>query len=117
MNTSNKPVVTGCSSIAESLMAKSILSGVIDDLVGTTEFTVEIGIKPTMPSPMVSPKELVYGKNITSSLGDLPCNWIQVERLDRYGVYYRFIALFGDRHWVTCDRSGHQVLRVFSEPF
>lgn len=117
MTTKITPVIAGCKNIAESMIGNTILDCVIDDLVGTTDFVVEVGSKPVMPSPFVNPEKVVFGGSIKSAISDLPCTWIQVERLDRYGTYYRFIALFGDRHWVTCDRSGHHTLRIFSKSF
>lgn len=117
MTTSNQPVIAGCRHIAEYLLADRIISGVIDELIGTTSFKVEVGVKPVMPTPSINPVKTIYGDEIESSLQGLSCTWIQVERLDRYGIYHCYIALFGDRHWVTRERNGQRNLRIFNQPF
>lgn len=114
MNDSQK--IAGCSLIAESIR-NSIFGDFYDSLIRSEN--AEIGVQPKrMPSPFIKPVEtLCNASNVRPIIEGLPLTWLRVDRLDRWGVYYSVIALYGKHHWVVRDRSGAIFLRIFNESF
>lgn len=114
----DKNHIAGCASIAASIKS-TLFSPFYEKLLSDENaWHSEIGTKPNMPNPSVKPIDTKCNfVNIFPVIEGMPLTWMRVERLDKYGVYYSAIALYGDRHWVTKDRAGALFLHVYDKPF
>ena len=73
------------------------------------------GTKPSrFPCPNITPVHVACNAAaVLEAIEGLPLTWVEINSLSEWGVYYSYIALFGERHWVTRDRSGTLFVREF----
>jgi hypothetical protein len=108
--------VAGCKYITRSVTNSKLFGQFVDKFAESKND--EIGEPVAMPSPFVQPIKVIHSPdNVLPEVAALELKWARVDRLDRYGVYYSIIALFGNKHWVTQDRSGAVCLRVYETSF
>lgn len=112
--------IAGCSRIAESIRHSTIFGQFYDQLRAgpeSTDWKAILGSKPKrMPNPSITPVFTASGSHVVAAqVAGLPLSWLEVERLSQWGVYHKVHALFGERRWVTVDRSGCVSLYVFSD--
>lgn len=112
--------IAGCRHIAESIRHSTIFGQFYDQLRAgpeSTDWKAILGSKPKrMPNPGITPVFTASGSHVVAAqVAGLPLSWLEVERLSQWGVYHKVHALFGERRWVTVDRSGSVSLYVFSD--
>lgn len=128
MNNRTLPTIAGCDIIAKYIKNNRLFGDYYENLVSDGENDPVTGLRikvsifgeqpMVMPNPSVKPRQcVVNGSNILEHIKGLPLTWIKVERIDRWCCYHNVMALFGDKHWVTQDRSGAQFLYIFDEKF
>ncbi len=97
---SQNTLIAGCQYITDSVK-KGILGSFFEQILLEgihTRNSSCFGTKPSrFPCPNITPVHVA-------------CNAAAVRK---WGVYYKYIALFGERHWVTTDRSGALFVREF----
>lgn len=112
--------IAGCRRIAESIRHSTIFGQFYDQLRAgpeSTDWKAILGSRPKrMPNPGITPVFTASGSHeVAAQVAGLPLSWLEVERLSQWGVYHKVHALFGERRWVTVDRSGCVSLYVFSD--
>ena len=112
--------IAGCCHIAESIRHSPVFGQFYNQLrtePESSDWKANLGSKPQrMPNPSIQPLFSASGPHVVAAqVANLPLSWLEVERLSEYGVYHKVHALFGERRWVTVDRSGSVSLYVFSD--
>ncbi len=112
--------IAGCRRIAESIRHSTIFGQFYDQLRAgpeSTDWKAILGSRPKrMPNPGITPVFTASGSHeVAAQVAGLPLSGLEVERLSQWGVYHKVHALFGERRWVTVDRSGSVSLYVFSD--
>lgn len=114
---SQNTLIAGCQYITDSVK-KGLLGKFFEQifLEGIhTRNSSCFGTKPSrFPNPSIEPISTVAnGGPVSKAITGLPLTWVEIKSLSQWGVYYSYIALFGERHWVTRDRSGTLFVREF----
>ncbi len=114
---SQNTLIAGFQSITDSVK-EGILGNFFEQILleGThTPSSSCFGTKPSrFPSPFVTPIRVdCNGVEVLKAIEGLPLTWVEINSLSKWGVYYEYIALFGERHWVTRDQSGALFVREF----
>ena len=114
---SQNTLIAGCEYITDSFK-KGLLGNFFEQILleGThTSSTSSFGTKPSrFPNPNIEPiRTVANGGPVSKAITGLPLTWVDIKSLSQWGVYYSYIALFGERHWVTRDRSGTLFVREF----
>ena len=114
---SQNTLIAGCEYITDSFK-KGLLGNFFEQILleGThTSSTSSFGTKPSrFPNPNIEPiRTVANGGPVSKAITGLPLTWVDIKSLSQWGVYYKYIALFGERHWVTRDRSGTLFVREF----
>jgi hypothetical protein len=108
--------IAGCSYITESVQKSKVFGSHF--LEFSDSKNDEVGNTVPMPNPSIKPVKIIRdSSDILLELDGIGLEWAKLTCLSAYGVYYSIIALFGDKHWVTQDRSGTTCLRVYEVPF
>ena len=111
--------IAGCKVIAEYLYNHYLFHKFFEQLVASNDGSKSvIGVRPSsMPGRHAKPEiVMVNMEPIADALKEIPLTYLEVERLDRYGVYHKITALYGDRHWVLQDRAGAIFLLIYPDP-
>ena len=114
---SQNTLIAGFQSITDSVKA-GILGNFFEQILleGThTPSSSCFGTKPSrFPNPSIEPiRTVANGGPVSKAITELPLTWVEIKSLSKWGVYYNYMALFGERHWVTQDRSGFICLYQF----
>ena len=114
---SQNTLIADCEYITDSFK-KGLLGNFFEQILleGThTSSTSSLGTKPSrFPNPSIEPiRTVANGGPVSKAITGLPLTWVEIKSQSQWGVYYSYIALFGERHWVTRDRSGTLFVREF----
>ena len=114
---SQNTLIAGFQSITDSVKA-GILGNFFEQILleGThTPSSSCFGTKPSrFPCPNITPVHVACNAAaVLEAIEGLPLTWVEINSLSGWGIYYKYMALFGERHWVTRDRSGTLFVREF----
>lgn len=114
---SQNTLIAGCQYITDSVK-KGILGNFFEQIFLEGIHTPNsscFGTKPSrFPCPNITPVHVACNAAaVLEAIEGLPLTWVEINSLSKWGVYYKYIALFGERHWVTTDRSGALFVREF----
>ena len=114
---SQNTLIAGFQSITDSVKA-GILGNFFEQILleGThTPSSSCFGTKPSrFPCPNITPVHVACNAAaVLEAIEGLPLTWVEINSLSGWGIYYKYMALFGERHWVTRDQSGALFVREF----
>lgn len=114
---SQNTLIAGCQYITDSVK-KGILGNFFEQIFLEGIHTPNsscFGTKPSrFPCPNITPVHVACNAAaVLEAIEGLPLTWVEINSLSKWGVYYEYIALFGERHWVTRDQSGALCVREF----
>ena len=114
---SQNTLIAGFQSITDSVKA-GFLGNFFEQILleGThTPSSSCFGTKPSrFPSPNITPVHVACNAAaVLEAIEGLPLTWVEINSLSGWGIYHKYIALFGERHWVTRDQSGALFVREF----
>ena len=114
---SQNTLIAGFQSITDSVKA-GILGNFFEQifLEGIhTRNSSCFGTKPSrFPCPNITPVHVACNAAaVLEAIEGLPLTWVEINSLSGWGIYHKYMALFGERHWVTRDRSGALFVREF----
>ncbi len=114
---SQNTLIAGCQYITDSVK-KGLLGKFFEQifLEGIhTRNSSCFGTKPSrFPCPNITPVHVACNAAaVLEAIEGLPLTWVEINSLSGWGIYHKYMALFGERHWVTRDRSGALFVREF----
>ena len=102
---SQNTLIAGCQYITDSVK-KGILGSFFEQILLEgihTRNSSCFGTKPSrFPCPNITPVHVACNAAaVLEAIEGLPLTWVEINSLSGWGIYHKYIALFGERHWVT----------------